>query len=298
MGITQSGSTRFGVTQLGYIGLRVSDLPAWRSLATDVLGMEAQPGRSAEELYLRMDDRTHRLVLTAGEHDELSFVGWEVPDAGAFERQVERMKKAGISISPGSAEEKAQRRVIDLAKFTDPQGFPGEIYHGPTMDGSPFRAGRPISGFKTGSQGMGHVVVTAEDPDALATFYTEALGFRISEYMEFGGGRIVFLHCNGREHSLALVGPGLGVPPGQLHHIMVEVNSLDDVGRAYDLCAETEVPLVLTLGRHSNDLMTSFYLKTPSGFAVEYGHGGLEIDEATWQVRHYTAPKLWGHNPA
>jgi hypothetical protein len=115
--------------------------------------------------------------------------------------------------------------------------------------------------------------------------------------MEFGGGRIAFLHCNSREHSFAIVDPGLGVPPGQLHHIMVEVNSLDDVGRAYDMCLEEDLPLILSLGRHTNDLMTSFYLKTPSGFAFEYGHGGLEIDEENWHVRHYTAPKLWGHNP-
>ncbi len=72
---------------------------------------------------------------------------------------------------------------------------------------------------------------------------------------------------------------------------------MDDVGRAYDMCLEGAAPLILSLGRHSNDLMTSFYLQTPSGFAFEYGYGGLEIDESTWQVRHYTAPKLWGHNP-
>ncbi len=244
-----------------------------------------------------MDERTHRLRLAPSERDALVAVGWELPDRARFEGQRERLEHAGVPVEAGSEAECAERGVIEFAKFRDPAGFPCEIYHGPTVDGASFHAGRSISGFKTGSQGLGHIVVTAEDPDALAAFYTDTLGFRISEFMEFGGGRIVFLHCNPREHSLAIIDPGLGVPAGQLHHIMVEVNAMDDVGRAYDLCQEQDIPLVLSLGRHSNDLMTSFYLRTPSGFAFEYGYGGLEIDESTWQVRHYTAPKLWGHNP-
>ena len=286
-----------GVTQLGYVGLEVTDLAAWQSLACDVMGMEALPAEGSDALYLRMDERTHRLRLEAAAEERLASVGWEVPDAAAFDAQCATLEKRGVALTRGTAEERAERRVIDLAKFVDPAGFPGEIYHGPTVDGAPFRAGRSISGFKTGSQGLGHIVVTADDPDALASFYTENLGFRVSDFMEFGGGRIVFLHCNPREHSLAIVDPGLGVPAGRLHHLMVEVHDLDDVGRAYDLCLGGAAPLVLSLGRHSNDEMTSFYLQTPSGFAFEYGWGGLEIDDATWQVRHYTAPKLWGHNP-
>ncbi|MFD0567797.1 hypothetical protein ACFQ2M_41870 [Kitasatospora saccharophila] len=33
---------------------------------------------------------------------------------------------------------------------------------------------------------------------------------------------------------------------------------------------------------HPNDHMFSFYVRTPSGFSVEYGWGGLLIDDATW----------------
>ena len=53
----------------------------------------------------------------------------------------------------------------------------------------------------------------------------------------------------------------------------------------------------MTLGRHTNDRMTSFYVRTPSGFEIEYGTGGLLVDDATWVVRPYDAGSVWGHKP-
>jgi hypothetical protein len=51
------------------------------------------------------------------------------------------------------------------------------------------------------------------------------------------------------------------------------------------------------LGRHTNDHMTSFYLKTPSGFDVEYGWGARTVDDATWQVQRHEKGSIWGHRP-
>jgi hypothetical protein len=62
-----------------------------------------------------------------------------------------------------------------------------------------------------------------------------------------------------------------------LHHFMVEMCSLDDVGQGYDLAVLEEGRVAYTLGRHTNDYMTSFYSHSPSGFFVEYGWGGRVI---------------------
>jgi biphenyl-2,3-diol 1,2-dioxygenase len=51
----------------------------------------------------------------------------------------------------------------------------------------------------------------------------------------------------------------------------------------------------MNLGKHTNDHMVSFYLRTPSGFAVEYGWGAREVDDRTWQVQVHTAGSMWGH---
>jgi hypothetical protein len=50
-----------------------------------------------------------------------------------------------------------------------------------------------------------------------------------------------------------------------------------------------------TLGRHSNDLAVSFYVRTPSGVQVEYGSGGVDIDDETWVPHRFTQGDLWGH---
>ena len=53
----------------------------------------------------------------------------------------------------------------------------------------------------------------------------------------------------------------------------------------------------MSLGRHTNDMMTSFYVRTPSGFEIEYGTGGLLVDEENWKVETYDATSFWGHRP-
>jgi hypothetical protein len=59
---------------------------------------------------------------------------------------------------------------------------------------------------------------------------------------------------------------------------MVELFSFDDVGQAYDLALAEEGRINVTLGRHINDEVTSFYSNSPSGFMVEYGWGGRIIE--------------------
>ena len=126
--------------------------------------------------------------------------------------------------------------------------------------------------------------------DDVLPFYREVLGMRISDYAT-APFRAVFLHVNERHHSLAL----LESAATGLHHLMIEALSIDDLGRAYDAAIEQGVVRV-TLGRHTNDHMTSFYAASPSGFMVEYGWGGRSIDDATWQVEEMVhGPSIWGH---
>ena len=153
--------------------------------------------------------------------------------------------------------------------------------------------------------GMGHVVLPVPPGSSAAfDFYTEVLGFRLRDSMrmpaEFFGGAagdppvwFRFLGCNPRHHSLALA----PVPASAgLVHLMIEAASLDDVGQALDRCARRGAPVSATLGRHANDLMVSFYVRTPGGFDIEYGTDGRLVDDATWISRETTAVSLWGHS--
>jgi biphenyl-2,3-diol 1,2-dioxygenase len=150
----------------------------------------------------------------------------------------------------------------------------------------------------TGDEGLGHIVLTASDMTKARAFYMDVLGFRLSDIirMRFGPATtfdMEFLHCNPRHHTLAL----LPVPaPKRLHHVMLQARTMDDVGFALERAEAAQVPLTATLGRHTNDHMVSFYLRTPSGFEIEYGWGGRTIDDdSAWEVASYASGSIWGH---
>ncbi|MDE2374709.1 MAG: VOC family protein, partial [Hyphomicrobiales bacterium] len=155
-----------------------------------------------------------------------------------------------------------------------------------------FEPGRAISGFRTGPLGMGHAVLTAERIDEVVPFYTDLLGFRLSDYF-VRPFKAYFFHLNPRHHSLAFIESGTN----GIHHLMVELCYLDDVGQAYDLALRQPEKIGTTLGRHTNDQVTSFYSWSPSKFLVEYGWGGRSIDPSNWKPQLRTdGPSLWGHD--
>ncbi|MGH7961238.1 MAG: VOC family protein, partial [Candidatus Binatia bacterium] len=184
-------------------------------------------------------------------------------------------------------------------KFTDPSGIASEIFYGPLVTyEKPFQSPRPLAGFKTGGLGLGHFVIAVEDFDRSVHFYRDVLGMRVSdlvriEVMPGTQSTAAFFHCNPRHHTLAFFAPPRK-PAKQLRHFMLQLQSLDDVGATYYMCQDKGL-INRTLGRHTNDHMVSFYMRSPSGFEVEYGWGAREVDDATWQVQTHTAGSIWGH---
>ena len=284
------------VTRLGYIGLNVVDIDAWEPIMIKVLGLEPRPRKPGEPLKLRMDDRHHRFTLYPSKTNSFAYVGWEVDTRADFFAMFEKLKRQGVPVVEGTKEEKRERAVMELMRFPNPDGAMQEIFFGGVEVNEPFKPSRAISGYRTGDQGLGHILFAASDAEKTVKFYCEQLGFRLSDYIHWDEAEATFLHCNPRHHSLAITNPCFGTGAGELNHFMLQANSIDDVGRGYDLVQQLGIPLILTLGKHTNDHMTSFYMITPSGFAIEYGYGGREIDDNDWEVKFYDAPKIWGHN--
>jgi 2,3-dihydroxybiphenyl 1,2-dioxygenase len=282
------------VTELGYMGIGVKDLDAWKHFATDIVGFELSEEGESDRCYLRMDYTHHRIVMHADGSDDLSYLGFRVAGADEFEQMQRQLAEAGIKFRVGSAEEAEERRVLEVIKLDDPDGNPVEIFHGPfTQFSKPFHPGRAMHGrFKTGSGGLGHCIIRERDVNAAQRFYAQ-LGMRGGVEYKFGAGKhsvgLVFMHCNDRDHTVAFGIPG----DRRLNHIMLEVDNLDDVGMTYDLVRKNNVPVAITPGKHSNDHMFSFYFRTPSGWMFEYGWGARA---ATYQSEYFTGD-VYGHQP-
>ncbi len=288
-----------GIQSLGYLRIESADVAAWREFGVKVLGMAEGRGPEADAVYLRMDEFPARMVIVPGERDRLLACGWEVADEAALAEVARTLEAAGVPVKAGSAAECEARRVAQLLLAEDPAGNALEVFAGAALDNRPFVSGYGVR-FVTGSMGLGHAVLPADDDGATLRFYTELLGFRLRDTMRLPGelfGKsgpafMRFLGANPRHHSLALA-PFR--PPEGVVHVMVEVAALDDVGRAWDRCERRGATISATLGRHANDEMVSFYIKTPGGFDIEYGTDGLLVDDATWISRETTAISQWGH---
>ncbi|HXW43760.1 MAG TPA: VOC family protein [Streptosporangiaceae bacterium] len=288
------------ISSLGYLRIESTDTAAWREFGTKILGMSEGRGPDASAVYLRMDDFPARLVIVPGERDRLLASGWEVADEATLVEVGHVLAAADVPVKAADEAELADRRVGQLLHVEDPSGNALEIFCGAALDSRPHVS--PYGNvFVTGHQGMGHVVLPAADDEETLGFYTDLLGFRLRDSMRMPGeffgrpGRQVwmrFLGCCPRHHSLALAPMD---PAAEIVHLMVEVATLDDVGRALDRCIRRKAPVSSTLGRHANDLMVSFYVRTPGGFDIEFGTDGQVVDDATWVSRETTAVSLWGH---
>jgi 2,3-dihydroxybiphenyl 1,2-dioxygenase len=287
---THNKGRRAMLQALGYVGFGSADLDDWRQFGTALVGLQAVE-RSPSLLAFRMDDRKQRIVIDRAMPEGSRFFGWEVADAAALDLLAARLESAGVDVVAEPQTLADTRRVRGLISFHDPAANRLEAFYGAEIDDTPFHPGRSISGFRTGPLGVGHAVLTVAKLDAAMPFYVDLLGFRLSDYIE-KPFRAYFFHINARHHSLALIETGRN----GMHHLMVELFSLDDVGQAYDVALGQPERVSVTLGRHTNDLMTSFYAKTPSAFMIECGWGGRDIDPPNWKPFEVKAgPSLWGH---
>lgn len=283
------------IESLAYIGFESPRAADWIAFGPEILGLEVVAVDDDGTVRLRHDDAAQRIVIGPGPADAIGYLGWDTGGPDQLAAALSRLRtEHGVEVHPDPVAA-ADRRVADLAWFSDPFGFRHELTWGLLQRPGTFRPGRAVSGFVTGSGGAGHAVLIVPDQAEAERFYIDVLGLSLSDRADLGFP-VTFLHCNPRHHSLAFAAIKGRVG---FHHLMLEVASINDVGTALDLvAARGDIPVTMSLGRHTNDLMTSFYLRTPSGFDIEYGTGGRLVPvDRPWVAASYDAGSIWGHRP-
>lgn len=288
------------IKALAYGMVDATEPAGWERFGRDVLGMMAAPEQAG--VALRMDARAGRILVRPAVADRYAASGWELADRTAYAAAVAELRAADIPVRQGTAEEIRLRHVQDMAWFLDPSGNRHELVWGFVTAPDRFVSPQGVPRFVTGALGLGHVVLPAPHFDETCRFLSERMGFGLSDILVHHAQgpagpiaqRIHFLHCgNGRHHSLALFE---GEAPAGCVHLMVEVESIDELGRAYDRMLRHGVRQMATLGRHANDEMISFYMASPAGFAIEYGFGGRVVDWEGHVAWESGAVSLWGHD--
>jgi 2,3-dihydroxybiphenyl 1,2-dioxygenase len=282
------------IVALGYLGLESAHASDWAEYGPQVLGLGLAPSDDGAVL-LRMDDRLHRIAVRPAEHERLSYLGWELLNAYAFDAALQVLDREGIAYEVGDETLREQRGVHAVAWFLGPDRVRHELFYGQSFHPRSFLPGRPHGGFVAGTGGLGHVVLAVPEwTDELQHFVDDVLGFRwYGSGASTGRLRFYRPRRNNRSHAV-----GYSVMPGTwgLQHLGIEVNDLDDVGIAYDAVLERGIELMATLGRHAQDPVISFYSFTPSGFPVEYIWDGLEdTDTQPFVEGKPQRVSVWGH---
>jgi catechol 2,3-dioxygenase-like lactoylglutathione lyase family enzyme len=111
---------------------------------------------------------------------------------------------------------------------------------------------------------LGHAVIGSTDLAASVRFFTEGLGFKVSDYM---GDKAAFLRCSVEHHNVLI----MAAPVSFLHHTSWQVDDIDDVGRgAYSMLEHHPERHIWGLGRHYAGANFFWYLKDPAGNFSEY----------------------------
>ena len=285
--------------QLGYLVFDTQNLASWERFGSDLLGLQIQ--RHDDILLARLDSLQQRLIFQSGERDDVAAIGLLAADRDKFERVLGAVRASGVLVEEATVDQARARRVKRLAAFQDPSGLRVELATAPFHAAQPFSSPLVPGGFLTGSQGLGHAVFMVDDLDVAMRFWTGPLGFSLSDTSAHetasGESNAAFLRCNRRHHSIALVQrPVRSTYPRRLLHFMIQAQSMDAVGMAFDRAIDAGLTINRSLGRHPNDRMFSFYATTPSGFDYEFGWGAVEVGD-NWAADHYDHISSWGHRP-
>lgn len=279
------------IQALSYIIVDTPYLEAWIKQARDHVGMQVEVVEAGRCVRLRVDEKIQRFVVTQQDAEVSMGMGFEVADAAELESITNALEQEGYVVHKGTANERSLRGIDGMVYFFDPDGVRIEICYGLADAGIPFVPGRPIGGFRTGDMGLGHVALITEHFDKLSHLYRQILGFKLSDHTD-APFKVEFLHCNPRHHTMGLANTG---GPAKIYHLMLEYNDFDDVGRAYDMALTDPDSIGVTLGRHINDHVTSFYLKNPDGWMFELGWASRTVGP-DWQVEKLEGMSLWGHD--
>jgi catechol 2,3-dioxygenase-like lactoylglutathione lyase family enzyme len=138
--------------------------------------------------------------------------------------------------------------------------------------------------------GISHIVLHSPDHHAAVRFFTEVLGFRVSDWL---GDFMGFLRCNSAHQRVAFL-PG----PPCLNHVAYDMLSVDDMMCGASRLKQRGTELRWGPGRHTAGNNAFSYFTTPNGFAVEYTADLEEVDfEAHEPTVHVPGPRVmdqWG----
>lgn len=186
------------------------------------------------------------------------------------------------------------RAVVSVGDRIEQEEAPAPQYNGP---GRITRTGRAPVTEREGSvapRKLGHVVIGSTDQAATQRFFTDGLGFKVSDEAPFAS----FMRCSTDHHNVLVQ----QAPLNFLHHTSWQLEDVDEIGRGATAMLEKDPDRhVWGLGRHHVGSNFFWYLKDPAGnFSEYYSDLDCIVDDALWKPGVFEGARglfNWGPPP-
>jgi Lactoylglutathione lyase and related lyases len=188
--------------------------------------------REGDAAYLSTSGDHHTVVLRKGTEAKCDALGFQLPpgtDLGDYDKQIQAH---GIATQRQSD---AQPDIKDALVFKNDIGTKIEAY----VEAEPAGVGFQRAGISPNK--LGHVAFNSQDVQRTVKFYTDVLGFKVSDWM---GDFFAFLRCGPDHHTINLVQG----ERNKMHHIAFELRDWTHIRDACDLLAQDRIPLIWGAG--------------------------------------------------
>jgi catechol 2,3-dioxygenase-like lactoylglutathione lyase family enzyme len=261
------------VKRLGHATISTPDIETQIDYYSRILGLSIIE-RSSERVFLGSKQGLEAIELVRGEPNQLKRLSFQIAPGSDLKDVAKTLRNHGIKcelrqgISPG---------VSHAVTFEDPKGTAIDLYpkyNFAKIDGIP-------SIFNILK--LGHVAYRVLDVQEIVKFYTDVLGFRVSDWR---GDYFVFMRCNTDHHTLNFITD----EKSQLHHIAFEVVDWAEIRKACDYLAHNKVQLVWGPGRHIIGHNVAIYHRNQDLVRVEIF---TEMDQMKDEELGYFDPRPW-----
>jgi len=268
--------------RLTSVTIGVPDLDA-TSAYYDAFGLEHRGGN-----VFATRDGGEQLRLVRTPTRRLVEIGIGVDDADDIARIATNLERLGVPRDFDAHVLRATEPItevvarVEVAPRIVAQPVPATPYNGP---GRVERNGRAPGVLRVGAvrpKKLGHAVIGTTNLHATTGFFTDGIGFRVSDYIDDKGA---FMRCSGDHHNVL----AMAAPVAFLHHTSWQVDDIDEVGRGATAMLENHPERhVWGLGRHHAGSNFFWYLKDPAGnFSEYYSDMDCIPEDEIWE------PEVW-----
>ena len=268
-----------GILRLAHVDISAPDLELAAAYYTQVMGLDLTE-RTEDRLFFKCwDERDHHCLAIRHDMrvgmDRFAFRVEYESDLAEFESRIEAAGHHVRRVSKG--EEIGQGESI---RFDLTSGHEMELVHEIDKVGSrtPLVNPPPMVDGLIGiaPPRIDHLLLHAEEVSAIAQFFQDVLGFRLTEQLLDGGGHqvIAFLERSAKPHDIAFVNG----PNGALHHFSFWLDDWDHIRRAADILAYNGVSIDVGPTRHGLTRGNTIYFFDPMGTRNEVFTGGYRPD--------------------